>query len=192
MEHALRLYRLVPDAPPDDPNWQNSLRQGEVVVRAVSPGDARLVAAEAEGDFPELAAKPAEGVSTTQASAFLNEKLFTVVLEPEDPGAPPGPRGLVEGAVETLPAHRPFTQQPIDDTRNDERRRPMAINEPRNGLPGTTEQSPRWEGPQENRPRGYLPAKDDPDVDRDAVGENLQDPRKETVTDAMKTKDDRD
>lgn len=63
----------------------------------------------------------------------------------------------------------------------------MAINEPRDGIPGTTSQSPRWEGPKENRPRGYLPAKDDPDLDRDAVGENLQDPRKKSLTDAMKT-----
>ena len=28
--------------------------------------------------------------------------------------------------------------------------------------PGTTDQRPRWEGPPENRPRGYKPAKDDP------------------------------
>lgn len=68
----------------------------------------------------------------------------------------------------------------------------MTINEPRNGMPGTTDQSPRWEGPQENRPRGYLPAQDDPEIDRDAVGENLKDPRKKTVSDAMKTKNDQD
>lgn len=68
----------------------------------------------------------------------------------------------------------------------------MTINGPRNGMPGTTDQSPRWEGPQENRPRGYLPAQDDPEIDRDAVGENLKDPRNKTVSDAMKTKDDQD
>jgi hypothetical protein len=67
----------------------------------------------------------------------------------------------------------------------------MAINAPKDGAPGTTEQSPRWEGPEETRPRGYLPAKDDPEVDRDAVGENLRDPRKRDVSDAMKTKDDK-
>ena len=67
----------------------------------------------------------------------------------------------------------------------------MPINAPKDGAPGTTEQSPRWEGPEETRPRGYLPAKDDPDVDRDAVGENLQDPRKRDLSDAMKTKDDK-
>ena len=64
----------------------------------------------------------------------------------------------------------------------------MTINKPKDGAPGTTEQSPRWEGPEENRPRGYLPAKDDPDENRDAVGENLQDPRKRDLGDALKTR----
>lgn len=53
---------------------------------------------------------------------------------------------------------------------------------------GTTDQSPRWEGPKETRPRGYLPAKDDPERDRDAVGENLKDPHRGKVSDAGKTK----
>lgn len=60
-----------------------------------------------------------------------------------------------------------------------------------NGTPGTTDQWPRWEGPQENRPRGYLKAKDDPDRDRDAVGENLKDPRKKNLGDSLKTREDR-
>jgi len=42
-----------------------------------------------------------------------------------------------------------------------------------NGPAGTTDQKPRWEGPPENRPRGYMPAKDDPETDRDAAGETL-------------------
>lgn len=66
----------------------------------------------------------------------------------------------------------------------------MAIDNPKDGAPGTTEQSPRWEGPEATRPRGYLPAKDDPEVNRDALGENLQDPRKRDVSDGMKTRDD--
>lgn len=76
--------------------------QGEVVVRAVSPGDARLVTAEAEGDFPDLAAKPAEGVSTTQGSAFLNEKLYTVILDEDACHAGLGDRGVIGGSVNTL------------------------------------------------------------------------------------------
>ena len=66
----------------------------------------------------------------------------------------------------------------------------MAQESPKDGAPGTTEQSPRWEGPEENRPRGYLPAKDDPTTDRDAVGENLRDPRKRNLSDGLKTKED--
>lgn len=66
----------------------------------------------------------------------------------------------------------------------------MGMNTPKDGAPGTTDQSPRWEGPQESRPRGYLPAKDDPDIDRDAVGENNQDPERNSPSDALKTKED--
>ena len=67
----------------------------------------------------------------------------------------------------------------------------MSIRTPKDGMPGTTDQSPRWEGPEETLPHGYLPANDDPDVDRDAVGEHLQDPRQGIVSDAGKTKKDR-
>jgi hypothetical protein len=67
----------------------------------------------------------------------------------------------------------------------------MELKSPKDGRPGTTEQSPRWEGPQENRPRGYMPSKDDPDIDRDATGENLQDPRKHNVSEGFKTRDDK-
>ena len=67
----------------------------------------------------------------------------------------------------------------------------MAMNSPKSGASGTTDQSPRWEGPEETRPRGYLPAKDNPDIDRDAVGENNQDPSRENISDIGKTKGDR-
>lgn len=62
---------------------------------------------------------------------------------------------------------------------------------PKNGPPGTSDQKPRWEGPPENRPRGYLPAEDDPAEDRDAAGENLKDPEKRTLGDAFKQRGDR-
>ncbi len=39
-------------------------------------------------------------------------------------------------------------------------------------------------------PRGYMKAKDDPEKDRDAHGENLRDPRRKTVADAGKTRKD--
>lgn len=64
----------------------------------------------------------------------------------------------------------------------------MSIEKPQDGAPGTTDQSPRWEGPQDNTPRGYMKAKDNPEMDRDAAGENLRDPRRKTVADAGKTR----
>ena len=73
--------------------------------------------------------------------------------------------------------------------------KPSSDNDPAehapNGAPGTTDQRPRWEGPPENRPRGYLPAVDNPETDRDAAGENLMDPDKSDTSDALKTRGDR-
>jgi hypothetical protein len=66
----------------------------------------------------------------------------------------------------------------------------MGTTTPKDGAPGTTDQSPRWEGPQETKPPGYLPAKDNPDIDRDAAGESGSDPVKKKVTDALKQKGD--
>lgn len=89
----LSLYRLVPDAPAIDPNWDLAPSQGIVVVRAHSPADARIVAAEAELDFLDIAAKPGDGTSTKMASAFRDEKLYRVE-EIEDDAE--GERGIVE------------------------------------------------------------------------------------------------
>ena len=66
-DRPLRLYRLVPVAAPDDPNWDSAPNHGEVLVRAYSAADARIVAAEAELDFTEIDAKPAEGTDTRMA-----------------------------------------------------------------------------------------------------------------------------
>lgn len=59
--------------------------------------------------------------------------------------------------------------------------------EPTNGKPGTTDQKPTWEGPPETRPRGYKPAKDDPDTERDAAGETLKDPDRDDLGSAVDT-----
>jgi len=42
--------------------------------------------------------------------------------------------------------------------------------------PGTTDQRPKWEGPPENRPRGYEPAEDAPDHKKmsDTLNESKQ------------------
>ena len=64
----------------------------------------------------------------------------------------------------------------------------MGMTTPKDGAPGTTDQSPRWEGPKGNTPRGYLKAKDDPDRDRDAKGANNRDPETKDLGDALKQK----
>lgn len=93
----LNVYRLVPIAAPADPRWQNALNQGEVLVAARSSGDARVVAAGCELDFMEVDAAPSEGVSTVDASAFRDEKLYTVIeVEHARPGLV---RGLMEGDI---------------------------------------------------------------------------------------------
>lgn len=97
MQEELRIYRLSPLAALDDPNWQNATYQGEVIVAARSSGDARIVAAEAELDFLEIDAKPAEGVTTEMASAFRSDTLYSVI---EEGPAPVGlKRGVVGGTV---------------------------------------------------------------------------------------------
>lgn len=95
----LKLFRLVPVAAATDTNWDIAPNQGEVVVRARSSGDARVVAAEAELDYTEIDALPGDGNSTTSSSAFRNEKLYTVVDETDPAYAVDGPRGVVAGTV---------------------------------------------------------------------------------------------
>lgn len=89
----LKIYRLEPSTRPDDPRWDNASNHGVVRVRAYSPADARLVAAEAEVDFLDIDAKPGDGTTTDFASAFRDDKLYHVTLEEEDHVQ--GPRGLI-------------------------------------------------------------------------------------------------
>lgn len=77
--NVLNLYRLVPTASADDPRWQNSPYQGEVTVAARTAGDARIVAAGGELDFMEIDAAPADDVTTINASAFRDDKLYSVI-----------------------------------------------------------------------------------------------------------------
>ena len=94
---AYRIFRLVPTATPDDPHWDRAPNHGVVVVRAASPADARIVASQAEDDFLESPAKPGDGVSTVFASAFRDDKLYSV--EEDTSGAWPvvGDRAVVDG-----------------------------------------------------------------------------------------------
>ncbi len=95
----LKLYRLIPIAAATDTNWDLAPNQGEVVVRARSSGDARVVAAEAELDFMEIDALPGDGNSTTSSSAFRSEKLYTVVDEAAGTYPLEGLREVVAGTV---------------------------------------------------------------------------------------------
>jgi len=73
------VYRLEPIAAPYDPRWDNATNHGIVIVAARTAGDARIVAASRELDFMEIDAAPAEDVTTSNASAFRDDKLYTVV-----------------------------------------------------------------------------------------------------------------
>ncbi|MBO0143541.1 hypothetical protein JZX87_20450 [Agrobacterium sp. Ap1] len=94
---ALNIYRLEPIASADDPAWANKPGHGVVVVAARTAGDARIVAAERELDFMEIDAAPADDVSTRTASAFRDEKFYTVV-EIEH-GRCDLVRGVIEGDI---------------------------------------------------------------------------------------------
>lgn len=95
----MKIYRLEPAAAPDDPNWDLAPSHGTVLVRAESPADARIVASEAEDDFLGSDALPADDKSTRFASAFRDDKLYSV-SEAGDAGyQAEGPREVVEGHI---------------------------------------------------------------------------------------------
>ncbi len=96
---VLNVYRLQPIAEADDPRWENSPFQGTVVVAARTAGDARIVASARELDYMEIDAKPAEDVTTTMASAFRSDKLYTVVEIDRDRSDLK--RGILEGEIST-------------------------------------------------------------------------------------------
>lgn len=93
----LNVYRLEPVAAPYDARWDQAPFLGTLTVAARTAGDARIVAAGAELDFQEIDALPAEDVSTRNASAFRDEKAYTVI-EVEH-GREGLQRGVVEGVV---------------------------------------------------------------------------------------------
>lgn len=61
----------------------------------------------------------------------------------------------------------------------------MKHKQPKDGAPGTTDQWPRWEGPQGSKPAGYLRAKDNVEKSRDANTEKGR-----SASDALKQKSD--
>jgi len=99
----LNVYRLEPVAPPTDPRWDKAPSHGSVLVAARTAGDARIVASGSEVDFLDIAALPGEDVTTRHASAFRDEKAYTVIeVARELPGLTRGPvqESQVAGAGE--------------------------------------------------------------------------------------------
>ena len=93
----LNLYRLIPAASPEGPRGQNAPYQWEVIVAARTTGDARVVASGRELDFMEFDSAPAEDVTTVNAGAFSDEKLY-MVIEIETARTDPQ-HGVLEGMI---------------------------------------------------------------------------------------------
>lgn len=91
----MTIYRLVPSAPAADPGWDLALNHGEIVVRANSTGEARAIASLEEASI-RAHGLPA---TTTQvdASAFRNEKLYTVRQDDSGEFDDAGPMGVLRG-----------------------------------------------------------------------------------------------
>jgi hypothetical protein len=70
-----------------------------VWVRADSPADARVVASAAEADFLENDEKPSHGASTRFASAFRDDKLYSVFEELDSEFSPTGERCVLRGEI---------------------------------------------------------------------------------------------
>jgi hypothetical protein len=82
------IYRLTPAA--GDPRGKGERTLGDVFVRAGSPVDARLVAAEAEQQYR---------MSSQFASRFLDEKFYRVCEAKNSPHARRGPRAVLCGDI---------------------------------------------------------------------------------------------
>ncbi|KZD06355.1 hypothetical protein [Oceanibaculum pacificum] len=82
------LWKIVPTAAPDDSRWLDFPRWREVVVRADTPAQAVLLAAEALGRRPDQVGNE----SPSNMTGLEDEKLYAVQrLEADDtPGGAPG------------------------------------------------------------------------------------------------------
>ena len=111
----MAIFRLYPLAEPHASNWDIAHNHGELVVRAKTSGDARLVAAEVEA---ELAHRHDENddIYSIRASAFTNEKLYGVQQIIDSGIDPEGERGLVAGTIR-LPVelHKEHDNERIQD-----------------------------------------------------------------------------
>jgi hypothetical protein len=100
MQDRMKIYRLVPIARAADSNWKNAIWRGEVVVRAKTAGDARVVASLAELDFIEAdPAVSSTGRAMEMASAFRSDKLYNVIEDNSGSFVPNGPREVIGGRM---------------------------------------------------------------------------------------------
>ena len=85
------LWRITPAAPLDDPRWLGGPVWREIVVRAGTAAEARVVAAgmeAAEQDF-RPGESSAGGTAMGYQSALYDEALYHVAELPEGGGPPP-------------------------------------------------------------------------------------------------------
>ncbi len=116
-DETLGVYELVPIAASNDPNWDIAPSCGRMLVAARTTGDARVVAAAFEGNFIKIKSTPGESVAAMGASAFRNEKLYTVTQIDR------GRRDLLRGVMEVFDAgmtatealRADFDARPYDD-----------------------------------------------------------------------------
>ena len=98
------IYRLVPTAAPDDPRWQNALHQGELLVRASSSGEARAIAALEEASLAQK--QLPRSTTLVIASAFRDEKLYTVIEDVSGSYSAIGPTRVLTGTFHFPPDYR--------------------------------------------------------------------------------------
>ena len=102
----MRLWRITPSAAPDDTRWHNSQMWREVVVRAETATEARVIASRMESDEMELSPRFSSGTQAKDyPSAFYDESLYSVT---EIPAGASG-QFSADGPREILLAHRTGT-----------------------------------------------------------------------------------
>ncbi len=103
----MRLWRIVPAVPPDDPRWLGGPIWREIIVRAESAAEARVIASRMDADVFEY--RPDRNSAGAQAmdmpSALYDETLYEVLEIPAGATTQFTP----EGPREILVAHRSGT-----------------------------------------------------------------------------------
>lgn len=103
----MRLWRIVPAVPPEDPRWLGGPIWREMIVRAESAAEARVIASRKDADVFDY--RPDRNSAGAQAmdmpSALYDETLYEVLELPAGATGQFSP----EGPREVLLAHRAGT-----------------------------------------------------------------------------------